>query len=141
MKSEDVCKNKYLDDEDNASAEFEFELMSAKKIFSDKNTPKDANKTVNKQLPKPNRKNNKFYEINNAVFIVREQPHFFERKTFFCCTQNVLVRKVLVQLMLHTYTDHLISILIVFNTVLLASRDYRDESDPDYMSEWNDRID
>ena len=51
------------------------------------------------------------------------------------------MRKVLAQLMLNPFTDHIITVLILFNTVLIASRDYRDDYYPDYNREWNNRID
>ena len=50
------------------------------------------------------------------------------------------MRKTLAQLILHRLFDHFITLCIVTNSLVLASRDYSGNKYRDFHDDWNDKI-
>ena len=78
---------------------------------------------------------------NNAVFIVKGDKKYFSKKSVMCLTETNPVRIVLVHIIVNPWFDHFITLCIVVNSIILASRDNSGNYIPGYESDWNAKID
>ena len=76
----------------------------------------------------------------NAIFVVNGQNHHFAKKSCLWLTDKSLIRRVLAQIIIRPWFDHFITICILINSIMLATRDYRGNYDPDFESEWNVKV-
>lgn len=75
------------------------------------------------------------------MFEVQNKKYMFVKKTCFCCTQHSIVRKNIASIVLHKWFEKLITACILINSIMLATREYRNNYDPDYDSNWNKIVD
>lgn len=77
----------------------------------------------------------------NAVFTVNGVEYLYMRRSLFCLGQSNSLRKLLVHIMVNKWFDRFITLCIILNSILLASKEYEQNYDADYVSEWNDVLD
>ena len=69
-------------------------------------------------------------------------PLYFSPTSLFCINDKNPIRRAVVWLITWKWFDRVVTIVIIINSVLLAIRDYTDRLEgPDYVSEWNNRLD
>ena len=59
------------------------------------------------------------------------------KKTCFCLGGSSLIRKVLAKIVLNSHFDDFVTLCIVINSAMIASRDYTKKKDVDFESSWN----
>ena len=77
----------------------------------------------------------------NAIFVVQKKNHFLMKKTCGCLDEKSPFRRFLAQIVLNTYFDNFVTICIIVNSIMLATRDYTSKYDVDFESSQNKVID
>lgn len=79
----------------------------------------------------------KFY----GVFDVGEKAHMYSKSSLYCLDQHNCGRKLAVRLMVNKWFERFITFCIIANSLLLASKEYDQNFNADYVSSWNETLD
>ena len=77
----------------------------------------------------------------NATYVIAGQKYHFSKSSVFVLGEDNWLRKCMAHIVIHPWFDHFITICILVNSALLASRDYSGNYDPNFESDWNKKID
>ena len=77
----------------------------------------------------------------NAVFLVGTTKYLYTRRSLFCMGQTNMLRSGLVRVMVNKWFERFITLCIILNSILLASKEYKMNYDAAYKSEWNELLD
>lgn len=75
----------------------------------------------------------------DGVFKVDGETHLFT-KSFCGCSSESRIRIFCVHVMLNKWFDRFITTSIVINSVLLATKEYKENYDTGYVSSWNELL-
>ena len=73
--------------------------------------------------------------------MVNEVKHKFAFKSLNCMGEQNKFRKLCVHIMVNKWFDRFITLCIILNSILLASKEYDDKYDASYKSNWNTVLD
>ena len=73
-------------------------------------------------------------EIYNSVFKVAGKRYLFARKSLICIGPKNVLRSCIAKIVLRKEFDHFITICILVNSLLLASKSYKEYYDVSYVS-------
>ncbi len=74
-----------------------------------------------------------------GVFKVDGEEHMYS-KSFCGCSSESRIRVFCVNVMLNKWFDRFITASIVINSVLLATKEYKENYDTGYVSSWNELL-
>ena len=77
----------------------------------------------------------------NAVFHINEVNYKFTLTSLGCISQQSKFRIVCVKIMVNKWFDRFVTLCIILNSLLLASKEYDDNYDASYKSNWNEILD
>jgi len=80
-------------------------------------------------------------EKNYGIFYVDGIEHHFSVKSMYCLSQHNIVRRICVNIIVNKWFDRFITLCILANSGLLASKEYDENYDTNYHSEWNEVLD
>ena len=75
------------------------------------------------------------------MYKVNEQMYTFSRVSCFCLHQENKFRTACVTVMVNKWFERFVTLCIVANSLLLATREYRQNYEADYESSWNGILD
>ena len=77
----------------------------------------------------------------NGVFNVGKERYLFDKHSLHCLGQNNKFRACCVHIIVNKWFDRFITVCILINSAMLASKEYEGNYDANFTSEWNTLLD
>ena len=78
---------------------------------------------------------------NNGVFYVKDKEYQFSVKSLYCLGSRSKFRVLCVKIMINPWFDRFITLCIILNSILLASKEFDKKYNEKYESTWNNLLD
>ena len=75
------------------------------------------------------------------MYYIGGNTYRFSLCSLFCLSASNRFRYIIVHIMVNKWFDRFITLCIILNSLLLASKEYESNYDAEYVSEWNQVLD